>query len=668
MTTADQQVPDPGEGGPADATGGGEADARRTPEEGRELLPVAAPARTRAAVRELLRPHRGLALGGFAVMVAATAVGLLTQPLLGRIVDLVADRHPAGALTLPAALLVLVALTQGGATALGLSLISRLGETALAELRERFIERALRLPLEQVEKAGSGDLTARVTGDVSQVSEAIRTALPELARSLLAIVLTLGALAVLDWRFLLAALLAVPVQAHTARWYVRNAVPLYARQRVAAGAQQQQLLDTIGGAATVRAFRLEAGHTERVTRRSLSAVELTMRGVRLVLRFYSRLHLAEYTGLAAVLVVGFLLVRDGSASIGTATAAALYFHSLFGPVNSALVLLDDAQSAGASLSRLVGVADQAEPERQEQGRPEQRRPEQRRPEQRRPEQGRPEQGRPEQGREQQREPGAPPEGAVTVSGLGHAYEPGRPVLHDVDLTLRPGERVALVGASGAGKTTLAKIIAGIHHPTTGSVRLAVSERHGAGRAVALVTQEVHVFAGPLADDLRLARPDAGDDDLREALARVDALAWAEALPDGLRTIVGEGGHRLTAAQTQQLALARLVLADLPIAVLDEATAEAGSAGARMLEKATERAVEGRTALVVAHRLAQAATADRIVVMDGGRVVESGGHDELRAAGGRYAALWGAWSEIRDTAHHQSPHPTNPPSDGKMKDP
>ncbi|MER5323745.1 ABC transporter ATP-binding protein [Streptosporangium roseum] len=638
MTTADHQVPDPGEGGPADVTGGGEADARRTPEEGRELLPVAAPARTRAAVRELLRPHRGLALGGFAVMVAATAVGLLTQPLLGHIVDLVADRHPAGALTLPAALLVLVALTQGGATALGLSLISRLGETALAELREQFIERALRLPLEQVEKAGSGDLTARVTGDVSQVSEAIRTALPELARSLLAIVLTLGALAVLDWRFLLAALLAVPVQAHTARWYVRNAVPLYARQRVAAGAQQQQLLDTIGGAATVRAFRLEAGHTERVTRRSLSAVELTMRGVRLVLRFYSRLHLAEYTGLAAVLVVGFLLVREGSASIGTATAAALYFHSLFGPVNSALVLLDDAQSAGASLSRLVGVADQAEPER------------------------------PERGRGQRQEPGAPSEGAVTVTGLGHAYEPGRPVLHDVDLTLRPGERVALVGASGAGKTTLAKIIAGIHRPTTGSVRLAVPERHGAGRAVALVTQEVHVFAGSLADDLRLARPDAGDDDLREALARVDALAWAEALPDGLRTIVGEGGHRLTAAQTQQLALARLVLADLPIAVLDEATAEAGSAGARVLEKATERAVEGRTALVVAHRLAQAATADRIVVMDGGRVVESGGHDELRAAGGRYAALWGAWSEIRGTAHHQSPHPTNPPSDGNMKDP
>ncbi|WP_405145013.1 ABC transporter ATP-binding protein/permease [Sphaerisporangium sp. NBC_01403] len=589
-------------------------------EGGRVLLPTAGSARTWAAVRELLRPHRGLATCGFAVMVAATAVGLLTQPLLGRIVDLVAGRSPADALTLPATLLVLVAVTQGAGTTLGLSLISRLGETVLARLRERFVERALLLPLEQVEKAGSGDLTSRVTGDVSQVAEAVRTALPELARSLLAIVLTLGALAVLDWRFLLAALLAVPIQAHTARWYVRNAVPLYAEQRIASGAQQQQLLDSIGGATTVRAFRLEAEHTERVTRRSWSAVELTMRGVRLVLRFYSRLHLAEYTGLAAVLVVGFLLVRSGSTSIGTATAAALYFHSLFAPVNSALVLVDDAQSAAASLARLVGVAD--EPSHQQPEHPV--------------------------------EPADRQGPVVMVKGVGHAYEAGRPVLHDVDLVLRPGERVALVGASGAGKTTLAKLIAGIHRPTTGSVRLAVPGRDTTGPTVALVTQEVHVFSGPLADDLRLARPDADDADLREALAGVDALTWAEALPDGLRTVVGEGGHRLTATQTQQLALARLILADPPIAVLDEATAEAGSTGARTLENATLRAIEGRTALVVAHRLTQAATADRVVVMDGGRVVESGGHDELRAAGGTYAALWEAWSDTRSSAPPQPP--------------
>ncbi|MFR9725353.1 ABC transporter ATP-binding protein [Streptomyces sp. MS19] len=570
----------------------------------RELLPVASASRTRAAVRDLLRGRTGAAVAAFGTMAAATAVGLLTQPLLGHIVDLVAERRGAGVLTVPVLLLAAVALAQGIGTALGLSLIARLGETVLAGLRERFVERALHLPLTQVERAGTGDLTARVTGDIAVVAQAVRHAMPELARSLLTIVLTFGALALLDWRFLVAALLAVPVQAHTARWYVRRAVPLYAEQRITTGAQQQQLLETIGGAATVRAFRMERRHVEAVGARSSAAVAVTLRGVRLVLRFYARLHIAEYVGLTAVLLTGFWLVRDGSVSIGTATAAALYFHSLFNPVNAALVLMDDAQSAQAGLARLVGVSDLPVPAEAPVARE------------------------------------ALP-GEITVSGLTYAYRPGHPVLHGVDLAVRPGERVALVGASGAGKTTLARIVAGIHDTGGGSVRV--------GGAVGLVSQEVHVFAGTLAEDLLLARPDADEAALRAALDRVGALEWAEALPGGLGTVVGEGGHRLTATQAQQLALARLVLADPPVAVLDEATAEAGSAGARALERAADRALEGRTALIVAHRLTQARAADRIAVLDGGRLVECGTHDELCAAGGVYAGLWNTWSSSRAVA-------------------
>ncbi|MFD4746291.1 ABC transporter ATP-binding protein [Streptomyces rubiginosohelvolus] len=603
-----------------------------TADTGAELLPIATPARTRAALRTLIRPDRGLALTGIGILVAATAVGLLVQPLLGRIVDIVADGRPAGDLTLPVVLLVAVAVVQGLTTTLGLTRIARLGETVLARLRERFVERALNLPADRLERAGAGDLTARVTGDVARVAEAVRSALPEMARSVLAILLTLGALALLDVRFLLAALLAVPVQLLTARWYVRRALTLYADQRVANGAQQQQLLETIGGAVTVRGHRLEEQHTERSAGRSRKAVDLTMRSVNLVLGFYGRLHIAEYIGLAAVLIAGFWLVRDGAVSIGTATAAALYFHSLFGPVNAALVLLDDAQSAAAGLARLVGVTDLAE-----------------QPE---PAAGKPAAGKPAAGKAAPasvpRQRIASPEAAVTVHAVSHAYGPGRPVLHEVSLTLEPGEHVALVGTSGAGKSTLARIVAGVQQPTSGTVTAPA----GTGEhPVVLVTQEVHVFTGTLAEDLRLARPDATDADLRTALSTVHALDWAEALPDGLATVVGEGGHRLDPARAQQLALARLVLADPALAVLDEATAEAGSAGARVLERSAEAALAGRTALVVAHRLTQAVAADRVVVLEAGRVVESGPHDELRDADGPYAALWRAWSGSRTAAPH-----------------
>jgi ATP-binding cassette subfamily C protein len=415
---------------------------------------------------------------------------------------------------------------------------------------------------------------------------------------------------------MLAALLAAPIQLHTVRWYNRQAGPLYAKQRVAVGEQQQQLLDTIGGARTVRAFGLADAHVARVEEKSNAAITIALRGIRLITRFFARLNLAEFIGLSGVLITGFILVGNGSATVGTATAAALYFHSLFGPINIALSLVDDAQSATASLARLVGVADlplPAEPQRQ----------------------------------------ATALDPSIKIAGVGHAYLPGHDVLQDVDLEITPGERIALVGASGAGKTTLAKLIAGIHRPSRGMIHLGgagLDELGPAGvrRAVALISQEVHVFTGPLVDDLRLAKPDATDEELLAALETVGAREWAEALPDGLSTMVGEGGHRLTVTQAQHLALARLVLADPPVAILDEATAEAGSAGARVLERAADAALAGRTGLLVAHRLTQAATADRIVVLDDGRVVETGTHAELVAAGGRYAELWSAWSDTRSS--------------------
>lgn len=577
-------------------------------------LPTATSAEVRRELRALLRPRRALAVVTLLVAVGASAIALLVPRVLGHIVDLVADGNAPSAITASVVVLLAITVARTVLTVLADALIARLGEPALADLRERVVDRALLLPVDEVEEGGSGDLVARVSGDVSVVATAVREVLPAMAGAALTIGLTLVGLLALDWRFAVAALFAVPIQAHTLWWYLRRSGPLYAAQRVAEGDRAQQLLDSVGGSSTVRALRLEREHLDQVAGTSAEAMSFSVRAVRIRTRFYGRLNLAEFIGLSMVLATGFLLVRDGAVTIGAATAAALYFHNIFDPINVVLGLFDEAQAAAAGLARLVGVAGiEPPPEPQD--------------------------------------PPAPADGSVRVRGVRHEYRPGHPVLDDVSVEIADGEHVALVGASGAGKTTLAKIVAGIHTPTAGSAAIGGVELDDLGpaatrRNIGMISQEVHVFAGTLADDLRLARPGATDDELRAALELVGAGGWLRALPDGLETVVGAGGERLAASQAQQVALARLALADPPVAILDEATADAGSAGARALEAGAARLLADRTAIVVAHRLTQAAQADRIVVLDGGRIVEQGPHDDLVAREGRYASLWSAWSTHR----------------------
>ncbi len=570
------------------------------------LLPIATPARTRRSLGALVRPHRLLLAGTVAALVAATAAVLAVPPLLGAIVDAVIADGPAAGVDGPALGILAALVARALLSALGALLTARLGELVLAGLRERVVARALGVRPADVERAGSGDLLQRVGGDVSVVSEGVRRAVPLLVLAGLEVGLTLVGLAVLDWRLALAGLAPLPVWVLATRWYARVSGPLYAAERAAEGRRTQSVLAGVGGAATVRAFRLRTPLLERIGRDSTAAVTASLAAMRAQSRFGAALNGAELVGVLALLVTGFWLVRAEAVTVGTATAAVLYFLRLFDPIGALLFLLDETQSAGAALARLVGVADLPLPPAPA-------------------------------------APRRPRDASVRLTGVRHVYDGGPEVLHGVDLEIAPGERVAVVGPSGAGKTTLGAVLAGVQEPTAGGVTIGgvpLTDLAEPRRHVAVVTQEVHVFAGTVADDLRLARPGATDAELRAALDRVGADLALDA-------VVGDGGDELDATAAQLLALARLVLADPAVAVLDEATAEAGSAGARVLERAADAALAGRTAVVIAHRLTQAAAADRVVVLEKGRIVESGPHAELVAAGGSYAALWRAWSTGRD---------------------
>ncbi|MET8883602.1 ABC transporter ATP-binding protein [Streptomyces rubiginosohelvolus] len=550
--------------------------------------------------------------------VAGAALQVLPVLLLGEVVDGIVGGESRSILLTVGILMVAAALFGAAATAASTFLIGKLGAELLARLREEAVRAVLGMPSARVEEVGRGDVLSRVGDDVAVISKGIRTAVPTVfSAGVLVAIATIGMFG-LDWRLGLAGACALPAYALALRWYLPRSAPLYRKQRAAQAHRAQALISGLNGIDTVRAYRLEDAVREKVTDESWRVRNLGIEVFRFFGRFVGRENRAEFIGLVLILVVGYALLEADAATLGEVSAAPLMFHRLFTPLGAIMFTFDEAQKSGASLTRMVGVFSEPSEERLV-------------------------------GDASVATAAVAPY-PVTVRGLTFTY-PGAedPVLRDVSLSIPAGGSLALVGATGAGKSTLAALIAGIGRPQAGSVHigthdLAGMDEAGARALVSILTQETHVFSGPLADDLRLAAPLASDDDLMDALRTVGAGEWAAALPDGLNTPVGEGGERLDVTKVAQLALARLVLARSPVVVLDESTAEAGSEGAAELDRAVLAACSGRTTLFVAHRLTQAMAADRIAVLSAGRVVEEGTHSELVELGGQYARLWRAWRE------------------------
>lgn len=579
-------------------------------------LPTASALASRRRILRLLADRRGRVSAVVVLMGASTAATLTGPALIGVVVDAATaggarstiDRAAAGY----AALVVVAAVLQylAGVRA------AEVGEGALHELRTEVFDHAVSVPAHVLEEAGSGDLLSRVTGDVAVLATAVRWTVPAAVFAALEVVLTVAALVLLDWRLAVVAVAAgSPIAAIGGRWYFRRAPARYRAEREARAALAGSLLGGYRGRDTLAAYRSSGRHRHLAAGLGRATVDAELRTTSARNRLRPSVSASLAASLAAVVATGAALVDSGSVTVGAVGAAALYVIRLFDPIGNLLEQADELQQATAATARLVGVTEL-----------------------------------PTAGLGAAAADDAPTRRGVGVElrDVSFAYEPGRPALVGIDLRVEPGERVAVVGPSGAGKSTIAALLTAARRPDRGVVlidgrdigSLTPTERH---RLVALVSQDGHTFARSVADNVRLARPDASDEEVRAALGAVDALAWAEALPEGLATVLDSG---LAPGRAEQLALARMVCADPAVVVLDEATADLPAAAAATVERHLAATLAGRTVVTVAHRLDTASRADRVVVVDAGTIVASGTHADLVAGGGAYADLWAEWTADR----------------------
>lgn len=573
-------------------------------------LPIATNRTVGAKILELFSAHKGEFLLVIATQIAVAVAAVVTPWIIGRTFDALAGGAEAAVIRTYVAVIATSVLVNVVANWFADFRSRVLGQKVFHELRVQLVEAVMHLPLSTVEAAGTGDLLGRTTSDINRVEFIIRQGVSRIMVLTFQVIVTVVAAFLVEWRVGFVVVLSFVPMYFVVRKYLRRTIAVYLAASALNAEVSGDITETVEQSATVDSLAMSE---VRISRTSVLLREYwdneryssLMRALLVVC-----LLAVLYAPMVISILWGAWLVGLGYVTVGAVISVTLYAQQLRVPLDELAWWFDELQFAAVALARIFGVAEVA-PDRTA-------------------------------GDE------APASAAVSVEGVSFSYRDGRPVLRDVSLEVSPGERLAIVGPSGAGKSTLGRLIAAVNPPDAGSIRVGGVEVTSLPeallhRTVALVTQENHVFVGTIADNLRFAKEDATDDELLAALATVDAT-WVERLDNGLETLVGSGERELAPSQAQQLALARIVLLDPDVLILDEATSLLDPTVARSAEQALVRLLEGRTVISIAHRLYTAYDADRVAVMIDGEVAELGSHDDLVALGGEYASLWEAWQQ------------------------
>ena len=573
-------------------------------------LPIASAATVNKEMWELLWQHRRGFLAVAILQLLTTTAALVPPRAFGNLLDALKRNASEVNVRYTVIIVVIALILQSTFVYFTKVRASILGEFVLSALRERFVARVIELPPHVVERAGSGELLTRTTTDIDHITWAVRDAVPVITVCLVSIAGISTAIAVTAPNFLAAVFIGIPLVFAATRWYLGRSSQAYRVETSSWAIANSVLVETAESGRTIDALRLGKARVER-TEASISRwIEWERYTLRLRSRWFPVVELNYILPVSTALLMGAFFYQRGEMTIAQITSGILYAQMLAGPIEAMLWWIDELQTGKASLSRLLGIQEIDDREIRE---------------------------------------GQPTGREIVGQQVRYGYRSGRDVLKGLSFMIEPGTKIAIVGPSGAGKSTLGRLLAGVQPPhsgeiTVGGAHIGYMPIENARTHVALVTQEHHVFVGTLRDNLLLAQEGATDEEVWRALESVDAAIWTLALPEGLETKVGSGGYRLLPAQAQQLALARLVLADPHTLILDEATSLLDQQAARHLEGSLDAVLKGRTVIAIAHRLQTAHDADLIAVIDDGQITEWGSHDQLIAAQGAYAHLWRSWRD------------------------